>query len=233
MLMSMRTESFAPHRSGLYIPRDYVDHVGQTPRRFFDPKVAAVAALAERLGVRQSLGWVETLINATGDGPALTAAAAASAIQTRCKLGFPSNFFDVGKMLKVQVAGRISNAVTTPGTARFDLRLGATVVFDTGALNLNTVAKTNVPFWLEIVLTCRAGGPTANFIGIAIFESESVVGSPANTAGSNGSLLAPVGAPAVGNNFDATTALALDMFFTQTVATGSMTVHQYAVISLN
>lgn len=226
----MRDAHFVTRDSGLLVPRDYAS--SDRPRQYLDPRVGELAAMAEKLGVRQSLGWVETLINATGDGPTLTAAAAASAIQTRAKLGFPSNFFDVGKMLKIVVAGRISNAAT-PGTARFDVRLGATVVFDTGALNLNTTAKTNVPFWLEIMLTCRAGGPTANLMGVAIFESESVVGSPANTAGSNGSLLAPVGAPTVGSNFDATTALALDLFFTQTVATGSLTIHQYALLSLN
>lgn len=184
-------------------------------------------------------GWQETLINAIVDGPALTAAAATSCIPTAAKMTLPNNFLQVGRVLKITAQGRISCAVTTPGTARFDLRLGGTgagnVVFDTGALNLNVVAKTNVPFWLEIVLTCRAqgSGTSANLMGIASFQSEAVVGSPANTAGGNGSLLAPVGAPAVGAGFDSTAALSLDLFFTQTVATGSMTVHQFKVESLN
>jgi hypothetical protein len=89
--------------------------------------------------------------------------------------------------------------VTTPGTARFDVRMGPSgtiIVFDTGALNLNVVAKTTVPWLLEIWLTCRAvgTGTATNFLGIANFQSEAVVGSPVNTAGGNGSLLAPVGA---------------------------------------
>jgi len=70
-------------------------------------------------------------------------------------------------------------------------------------------------------------------MGCGTFQSEAVVGAPANTAGSNGSLLCPVGAPAVGAGFDTTAALSVDVFFTQTVATGSMTVHQYKVESLN
>jgi hypothetical protein len=171
-------------------------------------------------------------------GPTLTAAAAASCIPTPGRIVLPSNFFEIGDVLKLTLAGQISCAVTTPGTARFDVRMGPSgtiVVFDTGALNLNIVAKTNVPFWLEILLTCRAiGASTAsNFMGIARFQSEAVIGSVANTVGGNGSLLAPVGAPGVGTGFDVTAANAIDVFFTQTVATGSMTVQQYLAESLN
>lgn len=179
--------------------------------------------------------WQETLWTATGDGPTLTAAAAASCIQTNAKGTLPAAYFYVGRMLKLTMQGRISCVVTTPGTARFDVRFGSIVVFDGGALNLNVVAKTTVPFWVEIILTCRAVGATttANLMGCGSFTSEAVVGSPANTAGGNGSLLMPVGAPAVGNGFDSTAAQTVDVFFTQTVATGSLTVHQYKVESLN
>jgi hypothetical protein len=182
--------------------------------------------------------WQETLVEGTVDGPTLTAAAAASCIPTPSRIILPNNYFYVGKKLRIVMQGRISNAVTTPGTARFDVRMGPSgtiIVFDTGAMNLNVVAKTNVPWWLEIVLPCRAvgTGTSSNFFGFGQFQSEAVVGSPANTAGGNGSLIAPVGAPAVGGGFDNTAANALDMFFTQTVATGSMTVHNYQVEALN
>jgi hypothetical protein len=115
-----------------------------------------------------------------------------------------------------------------------DLRLGPSgtiVVFDSGALNLNTVAKVTVPWKFECMLTCRAVGigTTSNLFGIGEFRSEAVVGSPLPTVGGNGSLLAPVGTPAVGGGFDNTAANAVDWFFTQTVATGSFTVHQYAI----
>jgi hypothetical protein len=40
-------------------------------------------------------------------------------------------------------------------------------------------------------------------------------------------------APAVGNNFDSTASQQVDIFFTQTVATGSLTVHQYELIAAN
>ena len=179
--------------------------------------------------------WQETLITATADGPTLTAAAAASCINTNCKITLPNNFFYIGRMFKVTAQGRISCVVTTPGTARFDVRLGSVVAFDTGALGLNVVAKTTVPFWLEILLTCRAvgSGTSTNLMGIATLQSEAIVGSAVNTVGGNGSLCAPVGAPTVGTGFDNTAANTLDLFFTQTAATGSMTVHQFKVESLS
>lgn len=182
--------------------------------------------------------WQEVLVSGQVDGPTLTAAAAASCIPTPSRIILPNNYFQVGKVLRMTLAGRISCVVTTPGTARFDVRLGPSgtiVAFDTGALNLNTTAKTNVPFWLQIMLTCRSvgAGTASTLMGQGIFQSEAVVASPANTAGGNGTLLCPVGAPAVGTGFDNTAANAVDVFFTQTVATGSLTVHQYLLEALN
>jgi len=180
--------------------------------------------------------WGQVLAFANGDGSPITAAAATSCLPPSGKISLqPGFFFFPGQMLHIYAMGRISCVVTTPGTARFDFRLGGTVVFDTGALNLNTTAKTNVPWWLEIYLTVRAigSGTSANLMGLGEFMSEAVVGSPANTAGGNGSLLCPVGAPAVGGGFDSTVSLTTDLFFTQTVATGSLTLHQYKLTSIN
>ena len=182
--------------------------------------------------------WQETLISSSVDGAANTAGTAASAIPPAALLTLPPNWWYVGRMMKLTAHGRISCAVTTPGTAKWQVRLGPTAnisVFDSGALNLNVVAKTTVPFWLEIIMTCRAVGnaTTANLFGFGQFSSEAVVGSPLPTVGGNGSLICPVGTPAVGTGFDSTTASILDLWFTQTVGTGSMTVHLYKVESLN
>jgi len=177
--------------------------------------------------------YVPLVIGST-DGPTLTAAAAASCIPTANRLILPNNYWTVGKSWRVLLRGRISCAVTTPGTARFDLRTGPSgtiVAFDTGALNLNIVAKTTVPFLLEIDLVCRSvgNGTSTALFGMGVFQSEALIASPLPAAGGNGSLLVPVGTPAVGTGFDNTAANAVDMFFTQTVATGSMTVHQYEI----
>lgn len=180
----------------------------------------------------------ETIVIGATDGPTLTAAARASCIPTANRIVLPNNFFYIGRALKVVLSGRISCAVTTPGTARFDICMGAagtTVVFDTLALNLNIVAKTTVPWFLEVLLVCRAvgTGTTTTFFPRSQFTSEAVIGSALPAAGGNGSLLVPVAAPAVGAGMDNTAASALDVFFTQTVATGSMTVHNYQVDVLN
>ena len=181
---------------------------------------------------------METLVQSATDGPTLTAAARASCIPTANRIVLPNNYFYIGRTLRVKMSGRISCAATTPGTARFDIDLGSagtTIVFDTLALNLNIVAKTTVPWWLEVDLVCRAvgTGTSTTFFPTGKFISEAVIGAPLPTVGGNGVLLVPVGTPAVGGGMDNTAASALDVFFTQTVATGSMTVHNYRVESIN
>lgn len=177
--------------------------------------------------------FVPLVIGST-DGPTLAAAAAATCIPTASRLILPNNYWFIGKQWLVKMAGRISCVVTTPGTARLDFRTGPSgtiVAFDSGALNLNIVAKVTVPWFFQCLLTCEAvgNGTATKLFGVGEFQSEAVVGSPLPSAGGNGSLLCPVGAPALGTGFDNTAANAVDWFFTQTVATGSFTVHQYAI----
>lgn len=180
----------------------------------------------------------ESLVISSTDGPTLTAAARASCIPTASRIVLPNGYFYIGKAIRVLLSGRISCVVTTPGTARFDITLGAagtTIVFDTLALNLNVVAKTTVPWLLDVTLVCRAvgTGTLTTLFPYGFFQSEAIVGAPLPSVGGNGSLLVPVGTPAVGAGFDNTVASALDVFFTQTVATGSMTVHNFRVDALN
>lgn len=172
---------------------------------------------------------VQVIASSYTDGPTLTAAAAASCLPTYMPTTLPAGYWQIGRIWRWRMHGRISCAVTTPGTARFDLRLGGIVVFDTLAIPLNVVAKTNVPWWLDVLLTCRAvgSGTSANIMGAGTFISEAVIGSPAATVGGNGVLTVPFNtAPVVGGGFNSQAALTLDSFFTQTVATGSLTVHQ-------
>jgi hypothetical protein len=176
--------------------------------------------------------WYQTLITAQGAGTALTAAAAATMLPGQAKFTFPANQLKVGDKLGINAQGIISCAVTTPGTARFDVRFGSTVVFDTGALNLNIVAKVNVPWFLDIELTVRSVGAStaATLWGQGKFTSEAVVGSPLPSAGGNGVLNVPVSGLAVSTGFDSTTSFTIDSFFTQTVATGSLTLQEYELV---
>ena len=181
--------------------------------------------------------WQETLISAQVDGPTLTAAAAASCIPVHAKITLPNNFFYIGRMLRIKAAGRISSVITTPGTARFDVRVGAVVAFDSLAILLDTVAAhTTVGWMLEILLTCRAVGAstTTTLWGHGLWTCEDILGVPATAPKGVLSAMLPWNTtPAVGTGFDNTASNTLDMFFTQTASTGSMTVHQYSVESLN
>lgn len=179
-------------------------------------------------------GWQETLVWASGDGTALTnTVTATSIIPAAARFVLPAGFVNhVGKTFRITAKGRISNIVTTPGNLTLDVRMGGTVVFNGGAVALNTTAKTNVTWWFEAELVCRAIGATGNFLGIGQMTSESMVGSAANTA-NTASL--PLTAPAVGNNVDLTTALAVDLFGTFSIANAgnSITVHTYKLESMN
>lgn len=167
------------------------------------------------------------------DGPALTAAAAASCVPTYIPTTLPAGYMQIGRVWRLRIAGRISCVVTTPGTARFDLRLGGVVAFDTLAIPLNIVAKTNVPFLLDVLLTCRAvgSGTSGQLIGQGVFLSEAVINTavPSTGPGPGGVMVPYNTAPVVGTGFNSQSALTLDCFFTQTVATGSMTVHQFMI----
>jgi len=181
---------------------------------------------------------IENIILGSTDGPTLTAAARASCIPTANRLTMPSNFFYIGRGIRIQMAGRISCVITTPGTARLDICLGAagtTIVFDTLALNLNVVAKTTVPWYFDCLLVCRAvgAGTSTTFFPSAWFASEAIIAAPLPSVGGNGFLNVPVGTPAVGAGMDNTAQSIIDVFFTQTVATGSFTVHNYRVDVVN
>lgn len=181
--------------------------------------------------------WNEVLINSKADGPTLTAAAAATCIPTDCVITLPNNWWYIGRQIRVTASGRISSVITTPGTARYDIRLAAVVAFDSLAILLDTVAAhTTVGWYLTILMTCRAigSGTSANTIGQGTWTCEDILGVPATAPkGVLSAILPWNSAPAVGTGFDSTAALTLNMFFTQTVATGSMTVHQYMVESVN
>jgi len=182
-------------------------------------------------------GYWSPLAISSADGPTLTAAAAASMLPVTSLFTFPPNAFAVGSALRITAQGRISCVVTTPGTARFDIRLSSGIVaFDSGAMNLNIVVKTTLPWWLDILLVCRSVGTTGTFFGFSKFQSEAVIGSALATVGGNGSLLSSVSggpetAPAVGGSVNTTIANTFDCFFTQTVATGSLTCHNFILES--
>lgn len=183
-----------------------------------------------------SLGYWETLASISADGTALTAAARASLLQGPAKQGLytlPPNKLRVGDVLHLKAFGRISCVITTPGTARFDLSAGVagTAFFDTLAMPLNIVAKVNVLWNLEAEGIVRAVGNAANIFWGGWWLSEASINTalPATGPGPGGQNVPYNTAPVVGANFDHSVAQILDFNFTQTAATGSITLHGYAL----
>jgi hypothetical protein len=63
--------------------------------------------------------------------------------------------------------------------------------------------------------------------------TEAIINTAVPTTGPGGGYALPWNtAPVVGGGFNSQSALTLDVFFTQTVATGSMTVHQAIIEQL-
>jgi hypothetical protein len=178
---------------------------------------------------------VQVIASSYTDGPALTAAAAASCVPTYFPTTLPAGYWQIGRIWRVTLTGRISVVVTTPGTLRWDVRLGGVVAADTLAVLGNIVAKTNVNFWLQGLLTCRAvgSGTSANLMNQWTLMTEAIINTAVPTTGPGGGYSLPWNtAPVVGTGFNSQSALTLDIFFTQTVATGSMTVHQAIIEQL-
>src|SRR5712691_1446440 len=182
--------------------------------------------------------WQETLITSQVDGPTLaTFTTATSMLPPAARYTLPAGYFSaIGKALRITIAGRISNVVTSQPTFTFDVRMGPTsniIVFNGGAMTTSTTAHTSVPFFWDVLLTCRAigSGTTANLMGQAKVTSQAFVssGATADPAGSHTVLLTPNTAPAVGTGFDSTVAMVVDVFAAcQTSNAGNgLTVLQY------
>jgi hypothetical protein len=148
----------------------------------------------------------------------------------------PAGYWQIGRIWRITASGKISCVVTTPGTARFDLRMAAVTVWDSLAIPLNIVAKVNVSWFLNVLLTCRSvgSGTSATLMGQGFWLSEAniLVPLPATGPGPGGQLLPYNTAPVVGTGFDSTAANAMDFRFTQTAATGSITMSQFCIEQL-
>lgn len=173
--------------------------------------------------------WAETLITSEGDGTALTnSTTPTSILPTGAVFTLPANFFDIGKQIEVELWGRLSTVVTTPGNLTLALYLAGASFCASQAMPLNATAQTNDTFYAKILATCRAigNGTTAN----AMFTGEMVSAALATSP-----TLIPATAPAVSSGFNSATSNALDVFATFSIAnaSNSLTLHQYSLRALN
>lgn len=180
--------------------------------------------------------WCEPLAYLTGDGPSLSNSLTATSLLNSGDKGYiiPS-WLEVGTMIRITFAGRLSNIVTTPGTLTLDVRFvgGSTVVvFNGGAMQLSTTAHTTLPIYGEILLTCRAKGTSANFMGQGRVSSQCLsLTAVADSTTTPATLLMPNTTPAVGTNFDSTVGQLVDFFATFSIqnAGNLLQLHQYLV----
>lgn len=182
----------------------------------------------------------ETLVAQSVAGTSFaTFTTAKSVIDPTCLVTLPSNWWDIGRSMQIDVAGAISNIVTTPGLMNFQVKVGGVAAFDTGNIQLNATAHTTLPFWLRILLTCRAkgSGTAANLIGLAQVTGKMFTPTAAQTDAANDfpTIIAPATAPVVGTGFDSTIGNILDFFvgFTISNAANLIRVDQYVVNALN
>ena len=171
------------------------------------------------------------LASAIADGTALnTSTTATNILSTSSIATLPAGSLQIGSTIKVLVKGRISTLATTPGTLTLDVRLGSVIVFNGGAMTLNTTAQTNATFQFEALLTVRAlgSGTSANILGTGSFISRAVIGSTAAGTGGANTLLLPDTAPTVGTGFDSTASQSINVFATwqTSSASNSIQTHQ-------
>jgi hypothetical protein len=123
------------------------------------------------------------------------------------------NELQQGDKFFIRAKGIVSNIATTPGTLQFFITAGAGLaICSFGAMPLNIVAKTDVHWKFEAMLTCLSAGASATFMSQGIWFSHSVIGSPAPAAGSAGACMLPYGAlPAAGTAFDPRIGQLLDL----------------------
>jgi hypothetical protein len=154
-------------------------------------------------------GFRERILEIETAGSALASSTTETSLMPSSQLTAftPAGYFDSkGKRICFCFSGQMSNIVTTPGTLTLKLYLDSVAVFSSGALPLNTTAKTNVGWYIEGELVCQAFGAstaTTLFPKMCRFQSESYIGSAAATAGGNGIINLPYNtAPAAGTGFD-------------------------------
>lgn len=180
-------------------------------------------------------GYQTTLVEAQSDGTAVTATAEGSLLPGQARIFVPSGYMNrIGKRFAVRASGRISNIVTTPGTLMLRLKAGPTAniaIATSTAWALNTTAKTNVGWYLDLTFTVRSigAGTTATIFAMGTLETESLVGS---AAGISNTAQWQASAPVVGTGFDSTVDNLFDLTAQFSLTGNSIQLHTYGLEDL-
>jgi hypothetical protein len=186
------------------------------------------------------LGFVNTIGSPSqAQGPNLTASNTRTTIMpTTAKQTVPTQFFDrPGKQIRFLVNGRLSNIITTPGTLTLDITFAAVQVWNSGAIQLSAVAHTTLPFWLEVLMTCRTIGAStvATVMSAGLMCSQCIIPAIGVVdAGSHNTLIVPNVTPVVSSGFDSTILNAIDLFATFSLNNANaIAVEQFSILEMN
>jgi hypothetical protein len=187
-------------------------------------------------------GWLEVLSSAQTAGAALASfTTAVSMLPTPARHTIPADEWWIGRTLHIRAAGSVGNIVTSQPTFTVDVRFGTIatpiIVFNMGAMLTSTTAHTTVPWFLDVLLTCRSigSGTAGTMMGQGVLTSRAFLdtGATADLVTSGHPILTvPETTPAVGTGFDTNTPNVVDLFVACSASSASNTwqCHQYALI---
>lgn len=172
--------------------------------------------------------WVETIFS-QGAGSALTAASEALLVTD---VSIPAGYMYPGRTLHLQLTGKASNVVTTPGTLTVRLRWGGlagTVLVASAAMTQNVAAQTDKTWTLDAYVRCLTDGATGTFLSWGVMHR-------GNCAVAAASDLVPDMLPASSNaavTVDTTAAKLLSVTAQPSLGTASITCLGYVLRALN
>lgn len=192
-----------------------------------------------------SIGIWTTVANLVAPGTAIASSSARTSLtvgSTQARWTMPGNFLKVpGDQLLLEASGIITTVVTTPGTLTLDMALGTVANCSTGAMTLNTVAQTNMPWSLKILMSAfTVGAATAaqlRFTGYWLSEASVGAALGATGPGPGGQMIpysgTATGASTLGTTFDSTVSNQVDLYSTFSVSTAnSIQLLQYSLSML-
>jgi len=180
-----------------------------------------------------SQGFWNTLVSLAAAGTALTNSTTRTSLttgSTQARYTLPANLLKATTdQLLLEASGIISTVVTTPGTLTIDMALGGTANISTGAMTLNTVAQTNTPWYLRILMSAYSTGASTaaqlRFSGFWLSPASINVALGATGPGPGGQIVpysgTASGASTLGTTFDSTVSNQVDLYATWSVANAS------------
>jgi len=218
---TLRAWSLLPNDVGL------PDHI----KRSLD-RAAEVAGPFEPRG--SGLGWEEVIYNPNADGTAITSATETILLPD---FSIPASYMTVGKILKYTIMGRISTAITTPGTHELRLRWGGVagvVMAVSGAFIPDvTAAATNLTWMVEWWVQQRTLGTTGTSLTFGRIEMpDPNDATVADLVIEYNKRMAPVSAPAVAT-VDTTIDKLLSATYDHSLSTASCQAHLGLLEALN